>query len=66
MTVYKPFKSKVEGLEDTVFESGAVKHAVQFTKTLEEIAYYIQKKFNSDVAKMMKDVEHPIFEFPVR
>ena len=38
-SVYKPFKSKVEGLEDAVFESGAVKHAAQF----EEIANYIQK-----------------------
>ena len=35
--VYKPFKRKVNGLEDAVFESGAIKHAVQFTKTLEEI-----------------------------
>ena len=40
-TQYKPFKSKVEGLEDAIFESGAVKHATQFTKTLEEIAKYI-------------------------
>ena len=42
-TVYKPFKSKVKGLKDTVFESGAVKHAAQFMKILEEIANYVQK-----------------------
>ena len=36
-SVYKAFRSKVNGLEDAVFESGAVKHAAQFTKTLEEI-----------------------------
>ena len=45
---YKEFKSKVEGLEDAFFESGSVKHAAQFTKTLEEIADYIKTKYNSD------------------
>ena len=39
---YKPFKSKVEGLEDMVFENGAVKHA---------IANYMQQKYNSDIAR---------------
>ena len=62
---YKPFKCKVEGLEDAVFESCAVKHAVQFTKMLEEIAQYVLKKSNSDVAKMIKDVERPKFELPL-
>ena len=33
--------NKVEGLEDAVFESGAVKHAAQFMKTLEEISKYV-------------------------
>ena len=61
-SLYKPFKSKVEGLEGAVFESGAVKHAYQFTKALEEIANYVQKKYNSDVAKMIKDVERPTFD----
>ena len=42
-SVYKPFKSKVIGLEEAVFKSEAVKHAAQFMKTLEEIANYIQK-----------------------
>ena len=56
----------MDGLEDAVFENGAVKHAAQFTKTLEEIANYVQKKHNSDVAKMIKDVERPVLEFPAR
>ena len=59
-------ESKVEGLEDAVFESGAMKHAAQFTNMLEEITNYVQKKYNSDVAKMIKDMERPVFEFPVR
>ena len=57
------FKSNVEGLKEAVFESGAVKHATQFTETLKEKAKYVQKKYNSDVAKMIKDVEHPLFKF---
>ena len=65
-SIYKALKSKVDSLEDAVFESGAVKHAAQFTKTLEEIANYVQKKYNSDVAKMIKDVERSVFEFPAR
>ena len=43
MIQYKPFKSKVEGLEEAVFESGTLKHAAQFTKMLKEILKYVQK-----------------------
>ena len=64
MIACKTFKSKVKGLEEAVFESGVMKHATQFTETLKEIAKYVQKKYNNDVAKMIKDVEHPIFNFP--
>ena len=35
---YKAFKSKIEGLEDAVFESKDVKHADQLIKKLEDIA----------------------------
>ena len=62
--VYKTFKSKVEDLEEAVFKSRAVKHTAQFTKTLKEITKYVQKKYNSDMAKMIKDVECPKFDFP--
>ena len=47
---YKQFKSKVEGLEEAVFESRAMKHATQFTKMLEEISKYVKKKYNSGIA----------------
>ena len=47
---FKIFKSKVECLEDAVFESGMVKHATQFTMTLKDIIDYIQIKYNSNVA----------------
>ena len=61
---YKTFKSTVEGQEEAVFESGAVKHAAQFMTTLEKIAKSVQKKYNNDVAKMIEDVECPEFTFP--
>ena len=32
---------------------------------LEKIAKHVHKKYSSDVAKMIKDVERPKFEFPV-
>ena len=60
--MHKAFKSRVEGLKDAVFESGSLKHAAQFTKTLEEIIDYIQIKYNSDVA-MIRDMECPVFKF---
>ena len=61
---WKTFKSKVKGLEDAIFQIWAVKHAAQFTKVLEETAKYIQKKYNCNIAKMIKDVECPLFKFP--
>ena len=42
------FKIKVEVLEEAVFESGAVNHAAQLVKTLEDIDKFIQKICNSD------------------
>ena len=64
-TIYKAFKSKVNSLEGKVFESGAMKHVAQSTKTLEEIAIYIHEIYNRDVINMIKDMEHPVFDFPV-
>ena len=62
--MHKTFKTKIEGLQDIVVESGAVKHAAQFTKMLENIAKYVQVKYNSDIARMIKDVELAEFNFP--
>ena len=59
----KAFKSRVVGLKDAVFDSKSVKHAVQFDKTLEEIADYVQVKYNNDVARMIRDVECPLFKW---
>ena len=48
-----------------MFKSEAVKHAAQFTKMLDKIANYVQKKYNNDIAKKIKDVECPIFKFSI-
>ena len=34
--IIQAFKSKIDGLENAVFKSGAMKHAAQFTKMLEK------------------------------
>ena len=57
--MYETFKRKVEALKEAPFKSGAVKHAAQFTKTLQETAKYIYAKYiyakyNSDVARLIK------------
>ena len=66
--VYKTFESKVKGLEEVVLKSEAVKHAAQFMKMLEEIVKYVQVKYNSGIARMIKDeecLEFIIAECPV-
>ena len=63
---YKAFKKKIEGLNIAVFKSRAVKYAAQFTKTLENIIDYVQIKYNSDVARMIRDVKQPIFTYPMQ
>ena len=45
-----------------MFESGAIK----LTKMLEETAKYVQVKYTSDVARIIKDVERPEFNLPER
>ena len=50
-------KAKRASQGRTVFECGAMKYATQLTKTLEEIADYIKIKYNSDVTRMIRDVE---------
>ena len=51
---FKALKSRLEGLEYDVFESGSVKHAAQFTTMLEDIADYIKIKYNSNIVQMVR------------
>ena len=57
---------KQEGLEGDIFENGAVIHPTQFTKTLKELANYVQVKYSSNVARMIQNVERPVFKYPTR
>ena len=66
MFTFRPFKSSIGGLEVSVFESGTVRHAAQFMKTVEAIAKYIQINFNSDVAEAIRKVKQPIFKLPTQ
>ena len=47
-----------------MFKGRTVNHAAEFTNMLEEIAKYIQVKYNSDMAWMIEDVEHLEFDCP--
>ena len=43
-----------------------MKHAMQFTKTSEAIADYVQINFNSDVAEAIQNVDKPTFKMQPR
>ena len=40
----KPHKIKIKEIKDNVFESGQQKNAAQFTKSLQNVADYVQMK----------------------
>ena len=40
-----------------------MKHAAKFTKTLGDITNYVQTKYNSNAARMIQDVERPLFTY---
>ena len=41
-----------------------MKQTAQLTKTLKDIANYVQIKYNSKMTRMIRDVERPIFTYP--
>ena len=42
----------------------AAKHASQFSKLLQNVTYYIQFKYNSDVAEAIRTMEEQVFTYP--
>ena len=60
----KQHKSKISKIEDDVFEIGAVKHASQFSKSLQNVADYVQIKYNSDMAEAIRTMEEQVFIYP--
>ena len=49
----KPHKGKLKEIEEDVFKCGAARHGTQFTKSLKNIADYVQINNNSKVAKVI-------------
>ena len=49
---FRLFKSNILGLEDKIYESWTLKHAMQFTKTSEAITDYVQINFNGREANL--------------
>ena len=50
------YKAPTAGLEEYIYESGAAKHAAQFTETTEKLCNYIQANFKSgaDIAGALR------------
>ena len=50
------YKAPTSGLEDYIYESGAAKHAAQFTETTEKLCNYMQANFKSgaDIAGALR------------
>ncbi len=52
------FKSRLEGLEDDIFDTGASSDPAKFSKLLKNIETYIQKKYKcrNDIVKALQQM----------
>ena len=50
-----PFKSKIKAMENVIFEMGSVKNAAQFSRSLLNIADYVQMKYSNEVEDAICD-----------
>lgn len=63
----KEFKGAEDALEGHVFDVGAAKHAAQFSKTLEEIANYVQRTYTSGggtIGQAIAEMQAPTINLP--
>ena len=60
----KPHRSKISRIENDVFEIGSVKHAFQFSKSLKNVANYLQMKYNNNVVEAIWTMGAPDFNYP--
>jgi hypothetical protein len=60
------YKGPTTGLEDYVYNSGAAKHAAQFTETTEKLCNYMQANFKSgaDIAGALKQLRELTITMP--
>ena len=66
MPQYEAFKSELEGLQDAVFESGAVRLAAPFPNIPEDVADYVRVKYTGRVTRRIGEVERPMLAYPAR
>jgi hypothetical protein len=63
----KEFKSKVVGLEQHTFDVAGAKSAAQFTRSLEEIADYVQREYTKGggtIGSAIRDLQTPALVLP--
>ena len=61
----KPYKNKIETIEDDVFKIGSVKNVAQFTWSLLNVADYVQMKYNDEVGEVIWMLMLPQFDYPM-
>jgi hypothetical protein len=60
------YKSKVVGLEDDIFDVGALSDPAKYSKSLKSIENYIQKTYKKpdDIAKAIQQLKRPALDYP--
>jgi hypothetical protein len=59
------YKSRLEGLEDNIFDVGASSNPVKFSKLLKNIETHIQKNYKSpdDIVKALQQMGQPTLDY---
>jgi len=65
-TAGSKYKAPTSGLEDYIYESGAAKHAAQFTETTEKLCNHMQANFKSgaDIAGALRALRELVITMP--
>ena len=60
------YKSKVVGLEEDIFDVGAMSNPAKYSKSLKSIENYIQKTYKKpdDIVKAIQLLKWPALEYP--
>lgn len=61
------YKGPTSGLEEYIYQSGAAKHAAQFTETTEKLCNYMQANYKSgaDIAGALKQLTELVITMPI-
>ena len=60
------YKSKVVGIEDDIFDVGALSDPAKYSKSLKSIENYIQKTYKKpdDIVKAIQQLKQPVLDYP--